>query len=169
MRESIEALLSSSEFPGFPFRSKSWLGILLNRDLYGFPGVSQEIFDNLVSSLVLRGAMPLSFVPALTSPVGGECFPSTELGGWCDYVEFIGRTDFCPEYYLVSNDLSLLLWFDPETVIVGGDAALISGVAESFGGMEYLAQQSARAFGVVLDDGTSDVAAFIRGISGLVK
>ncbi|QIO89087.1 hypothetical protein G9274_002772 [Stenotrophomonas rhizophila] len=34
--------------------------------------------------------------------------------------------------------------------------------------MECLAQQSAREFGVELDDGRSDVAAFIREISGLV-
>ncbi|MGA6540358.1 MULTISPECIES: hypothetical protein [Stenotrophomonas] len=168
VKDSIEDLLSFSDFPGFPFKDKTWLGIFLNRDLYGAPGVPRAVFDSLVFGLGLRGAMPLKFVPALTSPVGVECFPWTELSDWCDYVKFIDRIDFCPEYYLVSRDFSVLLWFDPEAVVVGGDASLISEVAQALGGMECLAQQSAREFGVELDDGRSDVAAFIREISGLV-
>ncbi len=60
----------------------------------------------------------------------------------------------------------MLLWFDPETILVGGRAEFISAIAGNCGG-EELTRLSVEEFGVTLDDKCSDVAAFIKIISGL--
>lgn len=82
------------------------------------------------------------------------------------YIDLLGCLGFFPEYYLVSADRSILLWFDSETVLVGGGAELINAIAGNCGS-EEMARFSAEEFGVTLDDQYSDVAAFIRRISGL--
>jgi len=85
---------------------------------------------------------------------------------WGRYVDLLGCLGFFPEYYLVAADRSILLWFDPETVLVGGGAEFISVIAGNCGG-EELARISVEEFGVALDGKYSDVAAFIKRISGL--
>ncbi|WP_367346180.1 hypothetical protein [Stenotrophomonas bentonitica] len=166
-RDLIERLFGDKAFPAFPFKNETWIGLLLNRDLHGLPGLPMVIFDALVSSLEAREEMPFTFVPALTSMEGADAFPCIEVRDWRSYLALLGRLDFCPEYYLRSAGFSVLLWFDPESVLIGGDADLVQNVAEEFGGMECLARRCADEFGVALEDSSSEVAAFIRSIGHL--
>lgn len=165
-RNEVEKVLSDQQFPAFPFKDKTWRGLFFNRDLHGLGGVPKSIFDALINQLEARGAMPLWFVPAVTVSSGEDVFPYADIDGWGRYVDLLGCLGFFPEYYLVPADRSILLWFDPETVLVGGGAELISAIAGNCGG-EELARLSVKEFGVTLDDHCSDVAVFIKRISGL--
>ncbi|MHC9011713.1 hypothetical protein ACYX79_08840 [Stenotrophomonas rhizophila] len=162
----VEELLSDRHFPAFPFKDETWRGLFLNRDLHGLGGMPKGIFDALITQLEARGAMPLWFVPAVTLRSGEDVFPYADIDGWGRYIDLLGCLGFFPEYYLVSADRSILLWFDSETVLVGGGAELINAIAGNCGS-EEMARLSAEEFGVTLDDQYSDVAAFIRRISGL--
>jgi len=166
-RDLIEQLFGGQVYPAFPFKDEAWIGIFLNRDLHGLPGLPMVIFEALVSSLEGREEVPLTFVPALTAMDGTDSFPCVEVSDWRSYVTLLGRLDFCPEYYLRSAGFSVLLWFDPESVLIGGQADLVKIVAEEFGGMECLARRCADEFGVALEDSSSEVAAFIRSIGHL--
>ena len=160
-----ENLLNDAPFPDFPFKDPSWIGLVFNRDLHGISGLPYDVFEAILNSVKALGEDRLTFVPAVTPLSGSDKeFPSAEVADWHEYIRFLKSMDFCPEYYLVSDRGSVLFWFDPDTVVIGGVAEVIQSAARCLGGMDGLMVRSADAFGVSLGDSRSDVAVYIKNL-----
>ncbi|MGH8084025.1 MAG: hypothetical protein ACREPV_01940 [Lysobacter sp.] len=157
-------LLNDQPFPAFPFSNPRWLGFIFNRDLYGVAGIPRDVFESVLASLKVSGEARLIFVPAVTPLDGGPGFPVMELVDWQEYLAFLKGIDFCPEYYLVTADGSVLFWFDPDAVVVGGVPEVMRGAADHLGSVDKVMRRSADDFGVSVSDAASDVAAYIRNL-----
>ena len=159
-------LLNDQPFPAFPFCDPSWIGFAFNRDLYGEAGVPKEVFESVLAETKTSGITRLTFEPGVTPLDESPPFPRRELSGWDEYMAFVKAIDFCPEYFLVATNRSLLFWFDPETVVVGGAHGVMAKAADHLGGMNKIMSRSANEFGVAVNDPKSDMATFIRNLGG---
>lgn len=164
---SPHGLLSDQPFPAFPFRDSRWIGFVLNRDLYGAAGVPRDVFEAVTASLSnASGSTRLIFESGVV-PLGDHGgFLSRELSGWDEYVSLVKSMDFCPDYYLTSLDRSVIFWFDPETVVVGGRPEVMHEVIDSLGGKNEIRERSAHDFGVTLRDPDSKIATYIQNLCG---
>lgn len=165
-REFCRSLLNGQPFPGFPFSDPNWLGFIFNRDLHNAAGVSRELFEALITPADASVAFEFTFVPALRPLEGVFDFPIAQLSDWEGYLNLIASLPFCPEYYLLRTDGAVILWFDPDAVVVGGTPDVMTSAASHLGGMEALTRQSAEEFGVSLSDANSEIATYIRNLAG---
>ena len=169
-RWTCEKLLNGSPFPEFPFRDGTWIGVVFNRDMHGIAGVPADVFQSVLDAMAEFGEHLLTFVPAVDSLGGSDdAFPVTDLANWQQYLCFLKRIDFCPEYYLVSSRGTVLFWFDADAVVVGGRAEVIRCAVAHLGGMDGVLLRSTSDFGVSLGDAQSDVATYIGNLAHLPK
>lgn len=160
-------LLSGVEFPAFPFANNNWYGLVFNRDCHGRGGVPKDVFEAMVDAANVDCDDHLLFVPAVLPLDGAPPFSERKFRTWDQYLALLSDSGYCPEYFVVNPQGSMLFWVDPDASVVGADRNIVEIAVRTLGGLQEVIRRSADEFGVEVGDPESDVAAYIRALAHL--
>lgn len=157
-------LFSDEIFPGFPFKSQSWLAVAFERNRYDNTRMPEWFFRE--ASMV--------FNPSGSSKlfIKGDCFAlegRDEIASvgfdWDSYSGFMRSPEgFSLEYKMANGAADFACWADPELTVIGGESDRMDVLLDKCGGRESMLGHIEREFFLDESTGNEDMRSYFQGL-----